>query len=84
MTRIPDERDTADEPPAAASCQSSDLKFVPLTVDDELGGGWYRELPDAQIEVMSRAQLERVPLDNAEPEEKARTIVEQMLKRAHG
>jgi hypothetical protein len=68
--------------PGAAPAESSayDLKFVP--VDDECSdGGWYRELPDSRIEVMSHARLERVALGETEPEDKAREIVSQIAAR---
>jgi hypothetical protein len=53
---------------SAADAQRSeaDLKFLAVSLGEETAGGWYRELPDAQIEVLSRAQLERVSLDAAE------------------
>jgi hypothetical protein len=60
--------------------QSSDLKFVPTKVDDQPVGGWYRELPDGHIEVMSRAQLECVPLHDGDPEEQARVVVERLIR----
>ena len=62
---------------------SYDLKFVPIGVGKRSAGGWYRELPDDQIEVMSRGQMERVPLDHEDPEEKAKSVVRNIIKRAH-
>jgi hypothetical protein len=44
-------------------------------------GGWYRELPDHRIEVMSRGHLEQVPLKDADPEEKAREVVATIVQR---
>jgi hypothetical protein len=32
----------------------TDLKFVAVDLGEGTAGGWYRELPDAQIEVLSR------------------------------
>jgi hypothetical protein len=60
-----------------------DLKFVPIGRGKSTAGGWYRELPDHQIEVMSRGHLERVALEDAQPEEKAKAVVKNMLKRHH-
>jgi hypothetical protein len=59
---------------------SCDLKFVPTNVDDKPCGGWYRELPDGHIEVMSRAQLECVPLHDGDPDEQARVVVERLIR----
>lgn len=58
-----------------------ELKFVPIDSDDAAGGGWYRELPDGQLEIMARAQLERVPVDETGPESQARAVVEKLIKR---
>jgi hypothetical protein len=60
-----------------------DLKFVPIVTGKRRAGGWYRELPDHQLEVMSRGQLERVPLENEDPEEKAKSVVRDILRRHH-
>jgi hypothetical protein len=65
----------------ATSGTAYDLKFVPIGMGAQRAGGWYRELPDDQLEVMSRGQLERVPLENADPEEKAKSVVRDMLQR---
>lgn len=72
-------RDDAEEQSAA----SYDLKFVPIGKGSRRAGGWYRELPDDQLEVMSRGHLERVPLENGDPEEKAKSVVRDMLRRNH-
>jgi hypothetical protein len=61
--------------------RQTDLKFVLVDIDDLHTGGWYRELPDHRIEVMSRARLERVPLKDADPEEKAREVVATIVRR---
>jgi hypothetical protein len=63
---------------ANAEAAGYDLKFVRL--DELREGGWYRELPDAQLEVMSHARLHRVPLGNADPEQKAREVVEFIVR----
>ena len=60
-----------------------DLKYVPVREGQERSGGWYRELPGDEIEVMSRGQLERVPLNHATPEKKAKSVVRAILKRSH-
>jgi hypothetical protein len=60
-----------------------DLKFVPIGVGEHAAGGWYRMLPDGEIEVMSRGQLERVPLGNSDPEKKAKSVVRSILRRHH-
>jgi hypothetical protein len=59
----------------------TDLKFVAVDLGEGKAGGWYRELPDAQIEVLSRAQLERVPLAEADAETIARVKITEILKR---
>jgi hypothetical protein len=46
-------------------------------------GGWYRELPDDEIEVMSRGQLKRVPLEQEDPEEKAKAVVREIVRHKH-
>lgn len=60
-----------------------DLKYVPIRDGEERSGGWYRELPGDEIEVMSRGQLERVPLNHTSPEKKAKSVVRAILKRSH-
>lgn len=60
-----------------------DLKYVPIRDGDQRSGGWYRELPGDEIEVMSRGQLERVPLNHAPPEKKAKSVVRAIMKRTH-
>ena len=60
-----------------------DLKYVPIRDGEEPAGGWYRELPGDEIEVMSRGQLERVPLNDSTPEKKAKSVVREILKRSH-
>lgn len=77
---------TAEEPdenPPALDAYTSDtdLKFVVVDLGEETAGGWYRELPDAQIEVLSRAQLERVPLAEADAETTAREKITEILNR---
>lgn len=67
----------------AKSADAYDLKFVPIGNGPRRAGGWYRELPNDQLEVMSRGHLERVPLENADPEEKAKSVVRDMLRRHH-
>lgn len=67
----------------AKSADAYDLKFVPIGNGARRAGGWYRELPNDQLEVMSRGHLERVPLENADPEEKAKSVVRDMLRRHH-
>ncbi len=62
---------------------SYDLKFVPVGVGKRSAGGWYRELPDDEIEVMSRGQLMRVPLEQEDPEEKAKAVVREIVRHKH-
>jgi hypothetical protein len=64
-------------------CQRSehDLKFLTVSLGEETAGGWYRELPGAQIEVLSVAPLERVPLDETDAESKARETITEILGR---
>jgi len=62
---------------------SGELKFLQVHTQDESGGGWYRELDDSQIEVLTRAHLERVQVgktDNAETAARGK-IAELMSKR---
>lgn len=65
------------------SARPYDLKFVPIGNGKRRAGGWYRELPNHQLEVMTRGHLERVPLEDADPEEKAKAVVKDMLRRHH-
>lgn len=79
-------RRAADRTTRGASSQResrSDLKFVGVGVGKNASGGWYRELPNRQIEVMSRGQLKRVPLGNSDPEEKAKTVLRGIFRRHH-
>lgn len=62
---------------------SYDLKFVPVGVGSRSAGGWYRELPDDEIEVMSRGELKRVALEHEDPEEKAKSVVREIVRRKH-
>ena len=63
--------------PPSAEKSAYDLKYV--SIDDECSeGAWYRELPDASIEVMSHARLQRVPLGTAEPEDRAREVASEI------
>ena len=62
---------------------SYDLKFVPVGVGKRSAGGWYRELPHDEIEVMSRGQLKRVPLEHEDPEEKAKAVVRDIVRHKH-
>ena len=65
------------------SSEPYDLKFVPIGNGKRRAGGWYRELPDDQIEVMSRGHMERVALNDVDPEERAKSVVKDLLKRHH-
>lgn len=76
----PDERAPKPAPTPGLVEHAYDLKFIPTIVNDEPAGGWYRELPDGQIEVMTRAQLECVSIEDGDPEAKARETVEKMIK----
>ena len=78
---LPDKRNPGKGSAPKGMEHLSDLKFVPTHVNDEPGGGWYRELPDGQIEVMTRAQLECVPLEDGDPETQARAVVEKLIRR---
>ena len=68
---------------ATPSSEPYDLKFVPIGNGKRRAGGWYRELPDDQIEVMSRGHMERVSLNDTDPEERAKSVVKDILKRHH-
>lgn len=63
---------------SSTSPEGYDLRFVWL--EQNRAGGWYREFPDATIEVMSHAQLQHVPLGGADPEQKAREIVAEIVR----
>jgi hypothetical protein len=53
-----------------------------VNTDDESGGGWYRELDETQIEVLTRAHLERVEVEATEdPESTAREKIAEMMSR---
>ncbi len=72
-----------DEPDQPTANSAYDLKFVP--VDEECSdGGWYRELPNARIEVMSHARLERVSIGDSSPDEKARQVVCEIAHKPKG
>jgi hypothetical protein len=64
------------------SAEPSELKFLLVHTESEIGGGWYRELDDTQIEVLTRAKLERVHVESSrDAETTARgKIVEMMSK----
>jgi hypothetical protein len=65
MSAVDDDLDSAGESPSQDRATNDyDLKFVPIDDGEVLAGGWYRELPGAQIEVLSRAHLECVPLED--------------------
>ena len=66
--------------------ETGELKFLSVHTDSETGGGWYRELDDRQIEVLSRAKLERVHVESSrDAETTARgKIVEMMSKPRDG
>ena len=76
----PDEQKHQQDPAAGSMPLEYDLKFIPTHINDEPGGGWYRELPDGQIEVMTRSQLECVPIEDSDPETMARLVVERLIK----
>jgi hypothetical protein len=81
MNRTVDEQADAGPAPFEGQGSDTDLKFVAVELGEETAGGWYRELPDAQIEVLSRAQLERVPLVEADAERTAREKIAEILTR---
>jgi len=62
---------------------SSELKFLQVNTHDETGGGWYRELDDTQIEVLTRARLERVEVGSSgDAESAARGKIAEMMDRS--
>jgi hypothetical protein len=81
MTTTRETSGDSSSPPGDTPTPLGDLKFVAVDLGEEPGGGWYRELPDAQVEIMSRAQLERVPLENADAETTAKEKIAEMLAR---
>jgi hypothetical protein len=70
-----------DDPPSSRTDGGYDLKYVPARLDEKEGGGWYRELPGDQLEVMSHARMECVPLESSDPEDAARAVVEKIMKK---
>ncbi|HEU4652558.1 MAG TPA: hypothetical protein VFS47_01145 [Steroidobacteraceae bacterium] len=66
--------------PEHSNDHSGELKFVEVQIENETGGGWYREIDASEIEVLSRARLERVPLEDTDPETTARKKIAEMIK----
>jgi hypothetical protein len=61
---------------------SNELKFLQVSTQEETGGGWYRELDDTQIEVLTRARLERVDVEiDSNAESTAREKIAEMMCR---
>jgi len=57
----------------------SALRFVAVEVNEQPAGGWYREIND-EIEILSRAQLERVSLSNeSNAEQTARERIAEII-----
>jgi hypothetical protein len=77
----PTTEDDGHAPSADIRASDCDLKFVAVDLGEGTAGGWYRELPDSQIEVLSRAQLERVPLVAADAETTAREKIAEIITR---
>jgi hypothetical protein len=70
--------------PERSDDHSGELKFVEVQIENETGGGWYREIDASEIEVLSRARLERVPLEDTDPEQTARKKIAEMIKPREG
>ncbi|HEU4600665.1 MAG TPA: hypothetical protein VFS24_01795 [Steroidobacteraceae bacterium] len=71
--------------PEHSDDHSGELKFVEVQIENETGGGWYREIDASEIEVLSRARLERVPLeDTTDPAATARKKIAEMIKPREG
>jgi hypothetical protein len=81
MKATSDEQSDPAPPPPDVHTGETDLKFVAVNLGERMAGGWYRELPDAQIEVLSRAQLERVQLTEADAETTAREKITEIVTR---
>lgn len=81
MKATSDEQSEPAPPPPDVPTGETDLKFVAIDIGEKMAGGWYRELPDARIEVLSRAQLERVQLTEADAETTAREKITEMVTR---
>lgn len=83
MEEFSEREDGAPEPngsePSASTPQNKyNLRFVWL--EQDRAGGWYRELAGASIEVMTHGHLERVPLGDSDPEQKAREVVADIMR----
>lgn len=82
MNSIPNEQDNVHSSSLdRQNDDGRDLKFVAIDLGEETAGGWYRELPNAEIEVMSRAQLQRVPVTEADAETIAREKIAEIVGR---
>jgi hypothetical protein len=75
------EQSTEDVTREHAPAQAAELKYVAVEVDDQTVGGWYREIDATEIEVLSRAQLERVPVEDMDAEMTARGKIAQSVER---
>lgn len=64
------------------AAEAGELKFLQVDTGDESGGGWYRELDETQIEVLTRASLERVAVEtSADAESTARGKIAEIISR---
>ena len=73
-------REPFGRPPSENRPVAGDLEFVSVELQDQAAGGWYRMLDATQIEVLSRAQLERVPLNDPDKaEEVAREKIVEII-----
>jgi hypothetical protein len=67
---------------AGSNADTRQLKYLQVQTEDETGGGWYRQIDEAEIEVLSRAQLERVHVDSQrDAESAARGKIAEMIGR---
>jgi hypothetical protein len=59
---------------------SRDLEYVSLQVDGATYGGWYRILPDGQMELLALANMIIDRRDEATPHEQARAMLAEFIR----
>jgi hypothetical protein len=81
MNPTPDHEDDAGTSSSDRYGEDTELKSVYVDLREQVAGGWYRELPNAEIEIMSRAQLERIPLGKRTPKPSLATKIAEIVSR---
>ena len=72
---------TAAAEPVQASVHS-DLQYVSIQLDGSTYGGWYRVLPDGQMELLALANMHCERRSESTPVEQARGMLEDFIRRA--